>query len=201
MLDLKTAVAVRSDDAAESVPHSEAFHDSEYYKALGERYRSALEPTSAFPADNLECPIEPANDASPTTVRQQNAAIALDNVEPLPFSEEPVQRATFHALQEWEGYVVACNEAEFIGQLQDLTANASHEEEEATIPFAELSDDDIAKVKVGAIFRWVIGYRRSPEGTKQRVSDIVFRDLPVVTESDERAGKAWARKMLRAFGP
>ena len=111
------------------------------------------------------------------------------------------QGASLHALQEWEGYVIDIRETEFIARLVDLTAGASQEEEEAVIPRAELSDGDNAKMCSGSIFRWVIGYERSPAGTKKRVSQIVFRDLPAVTRSDLRDGEVWARDMAEALGP
>ena len=102
-------------------------------------------------------------------------------------------------LQEWEGYVVEINQSVFTARLLDLTADASFEEEEADIPFAEISDDDLDKIRLGSIFRWVIGYERSAAGTKKRVSRIVFRDLPAVTKSDMQAGETWALKMATAF--
>lgn len=117
----------------------------------------------------------------------------------------PPQRAhrppitTLHALQEWEGYVVEIGEREFVARLIDLTAGSSHEEEEAIIPVAELSDDDAVKMHMGSIFRWVIGYERSPAGTKKRVSQIVFRDLPAMTRTDLQEGEAWAQKVIRAL--
>ena len=52
----------------------------------------------------------------------------------------------------------------------------------------------------GSVFRWVIGYERSPAGTKKRVSQIVLRDLPAVTEADLRDGEEWARETIRALG-
>ena len=103
--------------------------------------------------------------------------------------------STFHALQEWEGYVVEINDVEFVARLINLTAGRSHETEEANIPLAELSEYDARRLELGGIFRWVIGYERSPEGARKRVSQIVFRDLPRMTESDFRRGEAWAREM------
>ena len=104
-----------------------------------------------------------------------------------------------HALQEWEGYVVELGSVEFVARLVDLTAGSSHEEEEATIPLEEVSESDAARMAVGSIFRWVIGYERSLSGTKRRVSQIVFRDLPRITERDFREGREWARETLRAL--
>ncbi len=136
----------------------------------------------------------------PSGARGQEAAdlTRIVNLPPLP---RRTPTATLHALQEWEGYVVEVGEADFVARLIDLTAGADHEEEEAVIPIAELSDDDAGKMREGSIFRWVIGYERSPAGTKKRVSQIVFRDLPTMTEADLRAGAAWAREMVRSFDP
>lgn len=106
---------------------------------------------------------------------------------------------TFHAIQEWEGYVIEIGETDFVARLVDLTVGATYEEEEALIPLVEVSDDDSADMQVGSIFRWVIGYERSASGTKKRVSQIVFRDLPVVTKSDLRDGAAWAREIIRSL--
>ena len=118
-----------------------------------------------------------------------------------PVSPRLAQGASLHALQEWEGYVVDIRETEFVARLVDITAGASHEGEEATFSRAELSDGDDAKICDGSIFRWVIGYERSPAGTKKRVSQIVFRDLPALTRSDLRDGEAWAREMAESLGP
>ena len=109
------------------------------------------------------------------------------------------RRATLHALQEWEGYVIEINGDELLARLVDLTVGSTHEEEEATIPLAEIAEGDAAAMRVGSIFRWVIGYERSPAGTKKRVSQIVFRDLPRMTERDFQEGRNWARETMRAF--
>lgn len=115
-------------------------------------------------------------------------------------SEERPRTTTFHARQEWEGYVVEINATEFTARLFDLTAEASHEEEEAQIPLEEVSEADLQRMQIGSLFRWVIGIRRSARGQKERVSLIVFRDLGAMTKRDEEAGKAWAAKIQAAFG-
>lgn len=108
---------------------------------------------------------------------------------------------TLHALQEWEGYVLRIGQEEFEARLIDMTAGETYEGEEATIPLQELSDHDTKKLRVGAIFRWVIGYQHTTGGSKRRVSQIVFRDLPGVTKSDLRNGEAWACAMFQSFNP
>ena len=109
--------------------------------------------------------------------------------------------ATFHALQEWEGYVVEIGEDEFVARLVDLTAGMSYETDEATIPMEEISEHDAEKMSEGDIFRWVIGYERSASGTKRRVSQIVFRDLPRMTAADFEEGRKWAEKVARSLSP
>ena len=139
--------------------------------------------------------------ALPSLARGNRNAGGLSPVVNLP---PPLPRraptASFHALQEWEGYVVETRATDFLAHLTDLTAGASHEQEEAIIPLSELSDHDAARMTTGSVFRWVIGYERSPAGTKKRVSQIVLRDLPAMTEADLRAGEEWARETMRAFG-
>lgn len=125
-----------------------------------------------------------------------DASQILDFPQP---STPPRPTVTFHALQEWEGHIVEIGEMDFLARLVDLTAGATHEEEEALIPMAEISDDDAAGMQLGSIFRWVIGYERSATGTKKRVSQFVFRDLPVITKRDLHDGESWAREIARSL--
>ena len=123
----------------------------------------------------------------------------LSNVVDLPKPQiRPSPRVSFHALQEWEGYVTEISAMEFTARLTDLTSGAKYASEEASIPVNEISDDDADKIHVGSIFRWVIGYERKGRA-KKRVSQIVFRDLPVITTSDMRDGRKWAQEIVAAF--
>ena len=117
----------------------------------------------------------------------------------------PQVPSSMHPLQEWEGWVVETDEHEFLARLTDLTAPDPSvpdfaQEEDAIIPNSEIADDDLERLRPGNVFRWVIGYERSPSGAKRRVSQIVFRDLPVVTAKDVARGQEWARKISRALG-
>ena len=105
-----------------------------------------------------------------------------------------------HPLQEWEGYVLEVGSDNFTARLLDLTAGSSIEEEEAEVPIEEISEQDRLKVQPGAIFRWVIGYERSPAGVRKRVSVIVFRDLPAVTERNLQDGREWATETRHLLG-
>lgn len=112
---------------------------------------------------------------------------------------DPPKQANFHALQEWEGYVLTKGENELTARLLDVTAGSEQEEEEVEIPLAEISDDDLDRLRPGSVFRWVIGYERSASKTKRRVSQIVFRDLPAMTNKDLSQGKKWATRIIQSI--
>ena len=139
-------------------------------------------------------------DSLPDHTRSRNPDIPVMDFLP-PVATSRPHMATFHALQEWEGYVVDIEDGTFVARLVDLTAGHSHESEEAIIPMAEVSEYDASRMVVGSIFRWVLGYERSPEGTRKRVSQIVFRDLPKMTTGDFSDGREWARKVASALSP
>ena len=102
--------------------------------------------------------------------------------------------------QECEGYVVDIGASEFVARLVDLTAGSSHEEEEAIIPVAQISDHDAPRLRPGSIFRWVIGYETTVVESQKRVSRIVFRDLRKLAKTDLRQGTAWPRGVGESFG-
>ena len=103
-------------------------------------------------------------------------------------------------LQEWEGYVTSINDDDFEARLLDLTARAKREEEEATIPYSEISEKERNEMRLGSIFRWTIGYESTSSGARRRISQIVFRDLPVVTQRDADEAWEWALETRRLLG-
>ena len=170
---------------------------AEIARRMDERIRLALKygKPGGLTTDARHAQANPALTTSRQAVDDLSVVVALPR---LPERRSPA--ISLPALQEWEGYVVEFDETEFTARLTDLTAGASHEGEEATIPRAELSDRDNARIREGSIFHWIIGYERSAAGTKKRVSRIVFRELPAFTETDRRRGEAWAGEMMRSFG-
>ena len=136
---------------------------------------------------------------SPFTSSEQGAA-GFANVVDIPPTRPPRKPSvTFHALQEWEGYVTEIRHEDFTANLLDLTAGETYAGEEAVIPLVEIWEADAAKMRVGSIFRWVIGYQRSVVGTKERVSRIVFRDLPAFTKNEIQAAQEWAETTKAVF--
>ena len=156
---------------------------------------------AVLPATGISLEEQVRDDSMSSTVFRPNRTEVIQLPASVPVRSD---RPTLHALQEWEGWVVDIGDDDFISHLVDLTAGATasaHEwiEEEATIPLSELSDDDRRKMELGSIFRWVIGYRRTPSGTKQRISEIVFRDLPAITTQDLAYGEEWATKIAQTL--
>ncbi len=170
---------------------------------LRERYADRITATLQQP----RIPPTHDTDVADTTIEDQvtSARIGSDLGKVIDFPDlagvsRTAPSSSFHLLQEWEGYVILKGKEDFTVRLLDLTTGSTYEEEEAVIPFSEITDDERKRMGPGSIFRWVIGYERSASGTKQRVSRIVFRDLPVLTkqeimEADQRAkrtSRLWA---------
>jgi len=107
--------------------------------------------------------------------------------------------ATFSPVQEWEGYVVEVLDDRMIANLVDLTAHDRRPTSTVEIPLEELDSADVRRLRPGRIFRWAIGYLRSPSGTKSRYSNIVFRDLPQWTEDELITAKREAAEMAEYF--
>lgn len=137
----------------------------------------------------------------PTHVSSQgNGAPQNGGVDILPPPVALVPTPSLHALQEWEGYVTDIGDDAFGARLLDVTAGDAVEREDALIPLEEVSAEDRQKMELGSIFRWVIGYERSVGGTRRRVSQIVFLDLPSITERDLDQGREWADRLRAQWG-
>ncbi|MDR7038450.1 hypothetical protein J2X36_003214 [Methylobacterium sp. BE186] len=137
-------------------------------------------------------------DLSEDTEAQPNLKSLRDKIMPVWIgrSEQPAPRLSLQPLQEWEGYVIEIGAETFSARLVDLTAGQTLEQEVADFPLSDLSEDDRKLLQVGAIFRWVIGYQRSPGGTKRRVSQVVFRRMPAWTKRDFDSAKQRAARLF-----
>jgi hypothetical protein len=135
---------------------------------------------------------DPAGTVSSEVGRSQLADLRIAAVAP---AEKASPRFSFQPLQEWEGYVYAIEDDTFWARLIDVTARGqTEEEEEAEFPIADLSDSDREDLIIGAVVRWVIGYQRTPEGTKGRMSKIIFRRLPAHTPHDLKKARQEAER-------
>jgi len=93
-----------------------------------------------------------------------------------------IKQAKSISLQKWEGVVIEVKEDSFIARLCDLSYENS--DEEAEIPFSEISYEDMLILKPGAIFYWSINYLTTISGQLKRESIIIFRRSPVWTKQE-----------------
>jgi hypothetical protein len=83
----------------------------------------------------------------------------------------------------------------FSARLIDVTAGSKHEEEVVELPRSDLNAADEQVLKIGAVFRWAVGYETFRGGTKRRVSEIMFRRLPIWRERDLETAQKGAREL------
>jgi len=126
--------------------------------------------------------------------------IGVDPPRMLPLAP-PVERmgdqpqSVLQPLQKWEGVVLNVDGEMFTVRLVDLTGDRA--EEEMQIEKDELSDFDLDLLQPGAIFYWIIGYRRHATGARERVSLIRFRRLPAWSQAQLNAARTRAEQLAR----
>ena len=141
-----------------------------------------------------------ANAAS--TESRSNQRDGMDRNGVNPYGLNAVRRAvpevslgrspSFFPKQEWAGRVTAVHKDEFDARLRNLTAGGR---EVASIDLEEISPEDRARLRVGSLFHWVMGYERSVSGTRSNVSRIVFLNPPRLTRRDLERGQEWADRL------
>lgn len=107
--------------------------------------------------------------------------------------------ASFKVLQEWDGYVVSFGEDMLVARLTDITNAGKKDAGEIDIPFEELTSDQIARIEIGSLFRWSIGYQLSLAGQKTRVSRIVLRQLPRWRAPQMNAAEEEAKQIAQSL--
>ena len=173
-------------------------------------------PGDLIHADGVRAILVPQRDPSPTAQQswlgshesEQSTWIGSqgrDNpqgcvVELLPPHVPRVTTPTLHPIQEWEGCVTEIRGDEFVADLLDLTAGDAVEAEEAVISKDELSPEDRSRLAIGSFFWWVIGYETAVGRARKHVSQIVFPDLPPMTEADLDRGREWADWLFERWG-
>ena len=150
----------------------------------GLTYGLATGESGTFSRANNQWPVEPSN----------AGAFRL-----LPPRVSTIPSPTLQPTQEWEGQVTAIRDDEFEARLLDLTAGDAVDREVATIPLEEVGAEDRTLMRIGSIFRWVVGYERSVGGTRRGVSQIVFLDPHRLTERDIEKGREWAEWLLEEW--
>lgn len=113
-----------------------------------------------------------------------SGAPSVDQSFKLPSMVASSRKASLEPLAEWEGYVDSVGPDKFKARLVDVRVPHAEEHVQAEFDCNELNAMDLAALRPGAVFRWVIGYERSESGTKRRVSQIVFRRLPAWSRAE-----------------
>ncbi|TCM27782.1 hypothetical protein [Novosphingobium sp. ST904] len=90
------------------------------------------------------------------------------------FQRKVIGKKSMNTLQEWEGYVSSITPDSFEAILADLT-DRSRGQERAVIPLSLLDGDEIEHLKLGAIFRMVIGLAITENGNRINDHVIYFR--------------------------
>ena len=155
--DWGNAPDVRNTFGRRAVDPVKAVHEQAHWASTKEAFSG---PAAGFPTTGN-------GEALPKLTELKQVRPTLARVRKWPeVSEDRPRTTTFHARQEWEGFVVAISGTEFTVRLVDLTGGGSYEKEEAQIPLEEVSEADAAEMQIGSIFRWVIGFRRSAMGKR-----------------------------------
>lgn len=167
---------------------------------MQERVKRTLEANKASYATDLSNPAQSLSSTLWSDVQTSKINSQINSAVISAFRIPPQQVAlSLEPLQEWEGYVTEVGRESFTARLVDVTARRKLEEEEAEFPISDLSDTDREQLKLGAVFRWVIGYQRSLGGTKRRVSQLTFRRMPAWSKRDLVRAAKKARSFARSI--
>lgn len=104
-------------------------------------------------------------------------------------------------LQQWEGFVESIDSTEntFCAILKDLEPGGNSTDETAEFSLDEIDSDDIELFRVGAVFRWIIGYRELRHGNRERVSSLYFRRRPALATSMSEEAQSRIKRYSDAF--
>ncbi|KKC32645.1 hypothetical protein [Devosia psychrophila] len=114
--------------------------------------------------------------------------------------EEKGPSSQFVALQEWEGYVEKIVEGNdtFTARLTDKT-NPDDSFEVGEFDLTDVASDDYELVRVGGVFRWVLGYRTFSTGRTEKSSSLIFRRLPAWRKATLARNKIEARELANSI--
>jgi hypothetical protein len=107
------------------------------------------------------------------------------------------RRPRFTLKQEWIGRVDEVREETFVATL--VTREAPGEVEHAEIDIEEVAPTELKRLRPGAVFYWVIGYRDEPHGQRLGVSSILFRKMADPTSEQVEMAHDEAERALALF--
>ncbi|MDP2815251.1 MAG: methyl-accepting chemotaxis protein, partial [Rectinemataceae bacterium] len=107
------------------------------------------------------------------------------------------KRISFILLQQWEGRVIQVSANDFTAIVADKT-NTSNDDEEIVFDIEDVLDEDRELITPGAVFYWSIGYDDS-SGSRRRVSQILFRRLPGLSNREIKEAEKKALEFANVF--
>ena len=168
------------------------------YQSISGAYPLDEALTQTFSEDIAEGALETIPNAAPLAMREVKRIESQKELAELPAPDRYVDCAI--TLQEWDAIVEGINNAEIVCEISRGKSGNDRERLRATIPLGEIDERDWKKAKVGARFRWWIGYERVRGGTTKRVSKFVFRDMPRWSNQDLLRAEQWAEEMETKLG-
>lgn len=107
--------------------------------------------------------------------------------------------ARSQVIAEWHGQVQAIHDEFFVAELRGtLGGGVAGSHEEAQIPMDEVREEDVELVREGAFFRLCVNLE-VVNGTKRRVTDLVFRRMPAYRRDELEEAVAKASTLFHAF--
>lgn len=113
-------------------------------------------------------------------------------------SAPTVATSFFELLQSFEGVVREVRNSTFTAEIQDMT-EPINPNEIVELSIKEISRDDLALLRPGAVFYWSIGYKDTRGEPRRRVSQIRLQRRPGWSKLDVSRAKSFATEYLRIF--
>lgn len=171
---------------------------------------SSSEPRSLQPIAKGSVEVEVRDPLANTTPRTA-AANEMPNRETIPreiifASGAPVQRhiavdarPRSQVVAEWQGQVSFIEADYFVAELTGtIGVGVAGSLEEAQIPIEEVRLEDRTLVREGAFFRLCVNWEQV-NGSRRRVTDLVFRRMPAYRRDELDTAKATAAELFHAL--
>jgi hypothetical protein len=114
--------------------------------------------------------------------------------------DRPAPRERFIALEKFEGTVLELGTDFFRARLTSRSGGGTLDEEEAEIPFEEVSEEDRDLITEGAVFYLTVGYQEESSRRRTRSAVIRFRRLPQWDSQELEAASARAKARKERLG-
>jgi len=112
-------------------------------------------------------------------------------------SDDEDKSEAFDVVQQWNGHVLEVYEKTFLARMKTILGEDP--DQEATIKFRAVDEEDFDLLEPGAFFYWSLGYMRRPNGVIRKHSDLRFRRLPIWREETREFAQMEAQSIRQLF--